>query len=250
MDVYLEDPAFWPDFHHRFIEAWCDAVADQLPDSYEARLNERVNLVQMSPEVVKLIYPDVSVSHGPRSAGGGTAAAGTVLLEPVTIPHEFLEEVRESHVEILHRPERSLVAVLELRSPTNKTSEGFDQYCAKRKEVLRQRVHLVELDLLLNGTRLPLSQPLPAGDYFGLVSRAERHPDCEVYHWSMRDRLPGMPIPLRAPDADIRIDLQALFQAVYDRGRYARSLSYGRSPVASMNDDDAHWAMSFSRKTV
>lgn len=33
MDPYLEDPAFWPDFHHRFLENWCDALADLLPDS-------------------------------------------------------------------------------------------------------------------------------------------------------------------------------------------------------------------------
>ena len=28
MDPYLEDPGFWPDFHHRFLDDWCDAVLD------------------------------------------------------------------------------------------------------------------------------------------------------------------------------------------------------------------------------
>ena len=49
MDPYLEDPAFWSDFHHRFIECWCDAVADQLPAAYDARLDEQVKLTRMSP---------------------------------------------------------------------------------------------------------------------------------------------------------------------------------------------------------
>src|SRR5437868_4398932 len=65
MGSYLEDPAFWPDFHLTFVGCWREAIADALPDSYEARLDERVNLVQMSPEVIKLTRPDVADSQGP-----------------------------------------------------------------------------------------------------------------------------------------------------------------------------------------
>jgi hypothetical protein len=248
MDPYLEDPAFWPDFHLRFINYWCEAIADALPESYEARLDERVNLVQMSPEIIKLIYPDVAVSQGrptPRATSGG---AGMLLLEPVTIPHEFLEEVRETRIDILHRPDRSLVGVLELLSPANKTGEGLNEYRAKRKTILLQKVHLVELDLLLGGSRLPLARPLPAGDYFAFVSRADNRPNCEVYSWSVRDPLPVIPIPLRAPDADIRIDLEKVFQATYQRGRYGRSLAYGQPPWAPLKEDDARWATALSAK--
>ncbi len=124
MDPYLEDPAFWPDFHHRFIDCWCEAVADELPESYEARLDE-------------------------------------------------LEEVHETRIDILHRPERHLVGVLEMLSPTNKSGDGFLEYRAKRKAILQQSIHLVELDLLLGGSRMPLLRPLPGGDYFALVSRRQ-----------------------------------------------------------------------------
>src|ERR1700683_5376010 len=58
MDPYLEDPAFWSDFHLTFIGCWREAIADVLPDPYEARLDETVHLVQMPEEVIKLIYPD------------------------------------------------------------------------------------------------------------------------------------------------------------------------------------------------
>jgi len=37
MDPYLEDPAFWSDFHHTFIGCWREAIADALPEPYEAR---------------------------------------------------------------------------------------------------------------------------------------------------------------------------------------------------------------------
>src|ERR1051326_6197037 len=100
MDPYLEDPAFWPDFHHRFIDDWCEAIADLLPEPYEARLNERVNLVQMSPEVIKLIYPDVSVSHGQPPARSPSGPGGTLVLERVTTRRELLEESRETTIVI------------------------------------------------------------------------------------------------------------------------------------------------------
>src|SRR4051812_30173317 len=118
MDPYLEDSAFWSDFHHTFISCWREIIADQLPDSYDARIGERVNLTQLEPDVVKLISPDVAVSHGARSKPA-PVAGGVAVLEPEVIPQTFVEETRESYVEILHRPDRSLVAVLELLSPTN-----------------------------------------------------------------------------------------------------------------------------------
>jgi hypothetical protein len=248
MDPYLEDPAFWPDFHLRFINYWCEAVADELPDAYEARLDERVNLVQMSPEIIKLIYPDLSMSHAPAPARSAPGGKGTLLLEPITIPHEFLEEIRETRIDILHRPDRNLVAVLELLSPANKNGDGFQEYRAKRKTILQQKVHLVELDLLLGGNQMPLSTPLPEGDYFAFVSRADNRPNCEVFSWPVRDPLPTIPIPLMAPDADVHIDLAKVFHATYERGRYGRSLRYGQPPLAPLSPDDARWAMALSAR--
>ncbi|MBM4072167.1 MAG: DUF4058 family protein [Planctomycetes bacterium] len=241
MDPYLEDPAFWRDFHLSFVYWWREAIAELLPDPYEARLDESVNLVQMSPEVVKLIFPDVALSRGPRTTRP-TPAGGTALLEPVVVPHEFLEEVRQARVEILHRPDRSLVTVLELLSPTNKMGDGFLDYRNKRKAILRQKVHLVELDLLSGGERLPHLVPLPHGDYYTFVSRVEDRLNCEVYHWSARDPLPTIPVPLRAPDADIHIDLKKVFDIVFARGRYARSLRYEQPCPAPLSEADRQWA--------
>lgn len=249
MDPYLEDPAFWADFHQTFIACWREAVAAALPDNYDARLDESVNLVQMSPEVIKLIYPDVAVSREPRETKGAEPkSSGTLLLEPVSIAHEFLDEVRQTRIEVLHRPDRTLVAVLEMLSPYNKSGEGFEAFRAKRKTILLQKVHLIELDLLVGGKRLPLSKPLPIADYYTLVSRAEERPICQVYHWMLRDRLPTIPIPLRAPDPDLRIDLAQVFRDTYERGRYARSLFYGQPPTAPLSRKDARWATGVAAK--
>lgn len=246
MDPYLEDPAFWPDFHHRFIDCWCEAVADALPAAYDARLDERVNLVQVTPEVIKLIYPDVAISRGEQPARGGSNGRGTAVLETTTVPHEIVEEMRETRIEILHRPDRTLVAVLELLSPSNKTGDGFDIYRGKRTAILNQKVHLVELDLLLGGNRLTHGAPLPAGDYYVFLTRAETRASCAVYPWGVRQALPTIPIPLRAPDSDIHVDLGAVFKIAYERGRYARSLPYGQAPSAPLSAEDAAWAMALS----
>jgi len=133
-----------------------------------------------------------------------------------------------------------------MQSPTNKTGEGFSEYRAKRKTILLQKVHLVELDLLVGGNRLPLSRPLPPADYYALVSRSDHRPNCEVYAWSVRQPLPTIPIPLRAPDADILVDLGKVFRRTFERGRYARSLAYGQPPPAPLNDRDAQWALALA----
>src|SRR5207237_290982 len=134
--------------------------------------------------------PDVAVSRDDKTASPSAAeSAGVATLEPVTIPLTILEGPKEVYIEILHRPERSLVTVLELLSPANKELPGRTEYLAKRRSLLYQDVHLVELDLLHRGRRLLFQKPLPAGDCYYFVSRAERRPECQVYSWPLRQAL-------------------------------------------------------------
>src|SRR5262245_23366919 len=160
MDPYLETPALWSDFSASFITYWRDTLTDCLPDNYEARIDEKVNLVQMSPPRRKLIEPDVAVTQREPSRGSSPAPAGLALLEPVTLSLVIEEEAHERHLEILHRPDRTLVAVLELLSPSNKEESGRTFYLAKRNALVHHPVHLVEVDLLLKGQRIPLEEDL------------------------------------------------------------------------------------------
>jgi hypothetical protein len=224
MDPFLELPAYWSDFHSTFINYWREAIADVLPPDYEATLGERVYLVEHNPEARKLGYPDVAVTEGERSAVSPARTLGTATLEPVTIPLTILEGPRETYIEILHQPERRLIAALELLSPANKEQPGRTEYLAKRRALLYQEVHLIELDLLLGGQRI--ESQAPAADYYFLLSRSDRRPDCQVYHWTLPQPLPTLPVPLCAPDPDIVIDLGAVFATAYERGRYRRRLPY------------------------
>jgi hypothetical protein len=47
-----------------------------------------------------------------------------------------------------------------------------------------------------------------------------------VYTWTVRLSPPPIPIPILAPDADVRVDLAPLLNSVFDRACYARSIRY------------------------
>jgi hypothetical protein len=239
MDPFLENPAYWSDYHFTFINYWREAIADALPENYEASLGDRVYLIEHDPEERKLGFPDVALTHArlsPEPAGKPVSAA---TLEPVTIPLTILEGPRETYIEILHQPDRALVAVLELLSPANKEQPGRTEYLAKRRALLHQKVHLVELGLLVGGRRLPFEKPLPPADYYYLVSRSEQRWDCQVYHWALRQPLPCLPVPLLEPDPDI--DLAGVFATAYERGRFGRRINYRAPCPISLRDEDKPW---------
>ena len=241
VDPYLEGQSYWADFHATFVPCWREVLADVLPPQYEARVDERVRLVQrtLDDESDNLIRPDVAVLRT-SDAHQPAPGPGLATLTPVRLTHVLIEEVRESFIRILHRPDHLLVAVLELLSPANKGVDRSD-YLQRRAAILRQEVHLVELDLLLGGVRLPLRESLPKGDFFALVSRANNRPWCDVYPWSLREPLPTVPVPLLTPDRDALVDLGEVFRIAYDRGRYARSLPRPSDPGVPLQGSDRDW---------
>ena len=57
-----------------------------------------------------------------------------------------------------------------------------------------------------------------------------------------------MPIRLKPLDKDVQVDLGAVFRITFERGRYGRSLSYGKKPIAPLSKEDARWATALSKK--
>jgi Protein of unknown function (DUF4058) len=139
------------------------------------------------------------------------------------------------------------VTAIEVLSPSNKQAPGDRLYYKKRLELIHQQVHLVELDFLIDGARLPMEDELPEGHYYAFVSRAERRFLSDTYVWTIRDPLPAIPIPLRAPDGDVLLDLAAVFARVYQGARYERSIDYAAPLALPLNKDDRAWAESLAR---
>ena len=249
IDPFLEAQGYWPGFHNSAITYCRDAIAAHLPDAYDIWIEERIQLVECSPEDVKRMTPDFVID---RSSGFSGADRGPTLLEvePTTIPVTLLEEVREAYLKIIHRPEQTLVTELELLSPENKATQGSIQYLAKRDALLRGPVHLVELDFLIGGHRLPMARPLPPGDAYAFVARGDRRPDCDVYAWSIRQALSAIRIPLLAPDPDLRLDLAEVYATTFEKGRYARSINYGSPLSIGLVPEDRAWAEALAKGAI
>lgn len=74
-----------------------------------------------------------------------------------------------------------------------------------------------------------------------VVSRAENRPRGEFWPIQLHERLPEIPIPLKYPDADARIDLQAVLNHVYDAYGY-KDFIYSGKPVPALSPKDVRWA--------
>lgn len=261
MDPFLEDPAVWPDFHHTFITFIRSALLAKLPSNYDAGVEERVGLEEVEGVRVegssswegsgraagREWVPDVSVN---RARGGvayaveeaeGGAEGGVATLEPQTLPVIVEVEVKQGYIEVRRQPDREVVTVIEVLSPSNKSGKGRNLYLKKRVERLSRGINMVEIDLLTGGERLEFARPLPAGDCFVFVSRGTRRVECDVYAWPLPDPLPTVPVPLRPPDRDIGLDLAATFLETYDRGRFERRMRYHTVPQV-LGEERGKWA--------
>jgi hypothetical protein len=242
VDPYVEACGEWPDFHHRFITYCRDVLGDCLPRAYRARAQEHVRLVHVAADEAKVVVPDVLISQlSGREALEIDAASSVSTLEPVTIPFASTMELRESWIEIIRQPDQELVAVIEVLSPDNKQEKGCDRYDARRVDLQAERIHLVEIDLLMLGRRLPMRRPLPRAHYYALVADAARRPNCEVYHWTVRQALPKSPIPLAAPEPPVMLDLAAVYSLTYERAHYDRELDYSTPLPAGFHAADSDW---------
>jgi hypothetical protein len=168
-----------------------------------------------------------------------------VLDAPARIRVPQADVTREAYLEIIDRHSREVVAVIELLSPSKKRRSGPDraQYLAKRTNGLASQTHLVEIDLLRGGEAMP-GEDRPECSYSVLVSRVEDRPDAGFWPLGLSDRLPVIPIPLRAPHADASLDLQVLLNRVYDEAGYEYDI-YDGPPQPALTAEENAWAKNF-----
>lgn len=166
--------------------------------------------------------------------------APNVLPRYVVLVEEDVYPIR-AYLTVRYRETREVVTVIEFLSPTNKSPDGRNEYLRKREEVLQSPAHLVELDLLRGGERLPTVELLPPGDYYAFVSRVPHRPKAAVYAWPLSHPLPAIPVPLAGENPDVWLNLQLAFTTVYERAAYAYSLDYRQPVQPPLNETDAAW---------
>ncbi len=146
---------------------------------------------------------------------------------------------------IRNRQSQNVVTVIELLSPVNKTAgEGRNEYLVKRSNIFYTLAHLVEIDLLRGGQRLPTRESLAPADFYAFLCRTERLPQVEVYAWTLPDRMPVVPVPLSGDDPDVSLDLQAAFTTTYERAGYDYALDYRRPVEPTLDASAADWVRS------
>ncbi len=218
-------------------------LTELLPENYATFVEERLEVIDTLAERPRQRQPDLGIGHeidAPPSIQKGASAVLDFEPAVLTLPDHL--ENPEAYIDIRSLPNQELVTSIEILSPSNKDPSVHGEYWPKRYSMIRQGVNLVEIDLLLSGERLDALEPLPDGDFYAFVSRREKRPQCEVFHWSIRRPIPRLPIPLRAPDGDIVLDLNAAFNAVYDRHGYDRTVRYESALPRSLAAGDREWA--------
>jgi hypothetical protein len=173
----------------------------------------------------------------------------------LTVELPVPDQIRESYLEVRKTVTQEVVATLEVLSPSNKRpGNGRREYEEKRLRTLGTRTHLVEIDLLRAWDPFPmwpLGQPatgaLP-GDYRIVVARGDQRPWADLYAFGVRDVIPSFPLPLQPGDDAVPVHLQALFDAVYDRGRYGQQVDYRSEPVPPLGVEDSAWAEALLRE--
>jgi hypothetical protein len=238
MDPYIESPLMWPDFHANLASEIQAQLNGRIQPGYFARIQVSVVAEEVEMGEVEVTTekrePDVSVWRGEpvASEGGVAVAVPTIIQAPVQSAVPLEVPLRLRRVEIRKVGTEELISVIEILSRANKRREHRDQrkYLRKRQLLFDSDVHLLEIDLLRDGQRPPLTKPVPLAPYYIVLSRANRRPRAEVWPIALSSLLPVVPVPLREPDPDAPLDLGAAVASVYDRGAYGAQIDYRQPP--------------------
>lgn len=233
MDPYLEG-YLWPDVQHALAAKIRQVLTPLLRPRYTARLNLYV-VEDTAPEgEIGILYPDVAEYPPMRDEAGAVTPAALTI--PVLLP----VDVQIPTVEIRDTAQNQLVTSIEIVSPVNKREPGLHAYRRKRQRLYQAGVHLLELDLLRRGTRPIAHATLRHVPYLIALTRAQTG---QTHVWPLRlqDTWPIVPVLLRLPDDDIRLNLGDIFCAVYDEAAYDLSINYQHEPPPALSDEDAVW---------
>ena len=249
MNPYLEKASIWEDFHQNITIEIQSRLSPSLRPRYYAAVVPRVTyeeiVIEDKPRNIK---PDVSIFRVSEQL----AVAVPVALPPAPVIGAIRQElpVNQYTIEIRETEEGTLVTAIEILSPVNKRPghEAYLEYHEKRRALFRSAAHLLEIDLLRAGRRPPLETPWPDSPYAISLSRRERRPNIEIWPLRLQDPIPPIPVPLRAPDPDVPLEIGAAIHAIYDRAGYDLRIDYTQPPPKpDLPQSDAEWVASCLR---
>lgn len=229
MDPYLESTAIWPDVHAGLIAAMRRQLQPRLSPRYVAVIVPYTAFETIDVNLSRFLVPNIAIVERDQQS---SVTAATVAPAPVVGALEVESETRYSRLEVRTVGDETVVTAIELLSPANKRpgADAADTYERKPREIIRSPIHLLEIDLLRGGRRPSLATPWPPAPYAVMLSRADQRPRVEIWPVQLQDPLPVVPVPLRAPDPDIPLDLGVALNDAYADGRYDLRVDYRNPP--------------------
>jgi hypothetical protein len=149
-------------------------------------------------------------------------------------------DIAEEYLEIRERRDDKLVTLVDVASPSNKTTAtGRVAYLDTRRRAKEASSNIVEIDLVLEGKpMLDYSREgLPDWEYAVTVTRSTCPERYEIYTATLEKRLPRFRLPLASDDRDTVVDLQAVFTRAYESGNFGSQIDYRREPCIPLNSD-------------
>lgn len=234
MNPWLEG-YLWADLHHELASAIRKQLAPQVKPKYVVRIDTYTYKDVLPEEELGIFYPDVEIlkkTPPPPADSFSEPEAGYDMVTPptLTFPTRLTVEARIPTVEIRDKGNNRLITAIEILSPVNKRNPGIVQYREKREMLYATGVHLLEIDLLRKGQRPAAHPALPEwAHYFAMLVRADQT-KTQVWALTIQDKLPVLPVPLKSPDPDVRLDLGRAFDDAVSLGEYDETINYREEP--------------------
>ncbi len=217
MNPFLEEETLWPEFQHHLVLCLYQILLPGLVDRYRARVGQRCYATEQ--------------------------ALFTSIIR---------EEHKEDFIELRQRGDGKLITLVDIVSPTNRTTaSGRQAYLDTRKEARAGGASLVEIDLVLQGQpMLDYSREnLPEWDYAVTVTRSTQPERHEIYTATLQKRLPRFRMPLAADDRDTVLDLHTAFSRCYDQAGLGPRIDYLRDPATKLTDAHRAYLAQLLRET-
>jgi len=224
----------WSPFHLLMIARMHDVLIEQIPAGFMVEAETTLSIDNAFFKERDYKKPDISLVEEVKNQNAPSIMADT--LTPPTRKQKLPEtKIRSLHIRELKN--RELVTSIELLSPTNKRGTGLKRYRLKRDQMHEAYVNLVEIDLLRGGERPGFSDPTECAYLVEVLDETTE----ELLQWQIGlfDRLPTVPVPLRSGIEALKLDLQAIFQRVFDHSALPYALSYDLSDLRPSLEDDA-----------
>jgi hypothetical protein len=241
----------WESFHFRFISQLADILDETLPAGYDVLAEKSLQIGEYQQNMLEALRrtwtkSDVMIYRtGNESAASGTMqqTQSPTLILPFDPQWEVEDEDALTSI-IIFREDNGQshpVTRIELLSPANKPGGShYEKYLARRRDVLRSGLRLVEIDFLHH--TLPMNTALPiyrhqeahSAPYVILVSQPRSslaEVETAAYQIGVLDVLPRITLPLQGKDK-VEVDFADVYTGAFDLRRFKARVDYATDPPA------------------